>query len=50
LRGDARTGSRQGYQRAGVDRMTISPPTGDLAELRPILERFRREVIEPLST
>ncbi|MCP5070566.1 MAG: LLM class F420-dependent oxidoreductase [bacterium] len=40
----------RGYQRVGVDRMTISPPTGDLAELRPILERFRREVIEPLST
>lgn len=39
----------QGYQRAGVDRVTISPPTGDLAKLRPLLERFRSEVIEPLS-
>ena len=39
----------RGYQRAGVDRVTISPPTGDLVELRPVLERFRSEVIEPLS-
>jgi probable F420-dependent oxidoreductase len=37
------------YQRAGVQRVTVSPPSGNLQKLRPILERFRAEVIEPLS-
>ena len=37
------------YQRAGVQRVTVSPPSGNLGKLRPILERFRAEVIEPLS-
>ena len=33
----------------GADRMLVSPRTGDLAKLRPLLEKFREEVIEPLG-
>jgi probable F420-dependent oxidoreductase len=39
----------QGYADLGVNRMCISPPTGDLDVLRPVLEKFRSEVIDPLS-
>ena len=33
---------------AGVDRMVVYAPTGDLEKLRPYLDRFRDEVIEKL--
>jgi hypothetical protein len=35
------------YVKQGVDRVLISPPTGDLAALPGALEKFRREVMEP---
>lgn len=34
------------YQQQGVKRVLISPPTGDLGDMRGLLETFRREVME----
>jgi probable F420-dependent oxidoreductase len=39
--------SCESLRKQGVDRMIVSPPTGDLEKLRPKLEEFRRSVIEP---
>ncbi|MBW2229241.1 MAG: LLM class F420-dependent oxidoreductase [Deltaproteobacteria bacterium] len=37
------------YLKQGVDRLLISAPTGDLGEMRKVLETFRRDVMEPLG-
>jgi probable F420-dependent oxidoreductase len=37
----------EAYAAQGVDRILVSPPTGDLDELPRALERFRRDVMEP---
>lgn len=37
------------FAQAGAQRLVVSPPTGDLAALRPALERFREEVMAPLA-
>ena len=33
------------YAKQGVDRVLVSPPTGDLDALRPVLMRFRDDVM-----
>ena len=39
----------EGLAAQGVSRVLISPATGDLDELRGSLERFQREIGEPLA-
>ncbi len=39
----------QAYAEQGVDRVLISPPTGDLSKMQESLQRFRDEVIVPLA-
>lgn len=39
----------EAFARQGVGRVLISPPTGELAALPGALERFRRDVMEPLA-
>ena len=39
----------EGFMRQGVDRVLISPSTGDLGEMRSSLEKFQREVAEGFS-
>jgi probable F420-dependent oxidoreductase len=47
--GDMKRETAEAAAAAGATRLVVSPPTGDLAALPGALERFRREVIEPLS-
>jgi len=47
--GDLKRETAEAYAAAGASRVVVSPPTGDLAALPGALERFRRDVIEPLS-
>jgi probable F420-dependent oxidoreductase len=47
--GDMKRETAEAYAAAGASRVVVSPPTGDLAALRGPLERFRREVMEPLA-
>jgi probable F420-dependent oxidoreductase len=47
--GDMKRETAEAAAAAGAMRLVVSPPTGDLAALPGALERFRREVIEPLA-
>ncbi len=47
--GSAQLESAELYQRLGVERMVIFPPSGDLAALRRSLESFSRDVIQKFA-
>ena len=37
------------YRDAGIDRMVVFPPTGDLEKLESFLDGFRRDALEKLA-
>jgi len=47
--GPARPELARRHRDAGIDRMVVFPPTGDLGKLAGFLDTFRRDAIEPLA-